>query len=65
MAVALGTTMTPEIQALSKEPLNKLLDDLVTARLEKRQADIERLEQEICKRQACGEHPKARVTVSE
>ena len=57
--------MTSEIQALSQEPLNKLLDDLVTARLEKRQADIERLEQEICKRQACGEHPKARITVSE
>lgn len=57
--------MTSEIKALSQEPLDKLLDDLVTARLEKRQADIERLEQEICKRQACGEHPKARVTVSE
>lgn len=57
--------MTSEIKALSQEPLDKLLDDLVTARLEKRQADIERLEQEICKRQARGEHPKARVTVSE
>jgi len=43
--------MTSETDSLSREPLDKLLDDLVTAKLEGRHADIERLEQEICKRQ--------------
>ena len=50
--------MTAETDTLSKEPLDKLLDDLVTARLEKRQADIGQLEEEICKRQACNEKPQ-------
>jgi hypothetical protein len=47
--------MTPEPNTITSEPLNKLLDDLVDARLERRQGDIERLEREICQRQARGE----------
>jgi hypothetical protein len=49
--------MTSEADTLSREPLDKLLDDLVTAKLEQRHADIERLQLEICKRQACDEQP--------
>jgi hypothetical protein len=49
--------MTSETDTLSRESLDKLLDDLVTAKLEQRHEDIERLEREICKRQACDERP--------
>jgi len=54
--------MTVETDTLARESLDKLLDDLVTAKLEKRQEDIERLEREICKRQACNEKPLHRVS---
>ena len=47
--------MASEPTAISAEPLDKLLSDLVDAKLEKRQPDIERLEREIGKRQARGE----------
>jgi len=46
-------------------PLNTLLSELTDAKLEKREADIERLEREIAKRQAQGEQrepsPEAEV----
>ena len=47
--------MTSESNAGPDTPLNKLLAELTNAKLEKREVDIERLEQEIAKRQAQGE----------
>ena len=41
-------------------PLQELLNELVTARLEKREDDIARLQDEIGKRQAAGETVPAR-----
>jgi hypothetical protein len=49
--------MAPDPNTSNREPLNKLLNDLVDAKLEQRQADIERLEREIGQRQARGEGP--------
>jgi len=57
--------MTSESNAGPDTPLNRLLSELTDAKLEKREADIERLEQEIAKRQAQGEQrqptPEAEV----
>lgn len=57
--------MTSESNAGPDTPLNTLLSELTGAKLEKREADIERLEQEIAKRQAQGERrestPEAEV----
>ena len=57
--------MTSESSAGPDTPLNTLLSELTDAKLEKRDADIERLEQEIAKRQAQGEQreptPEAEV----
>jgi hypothetical protein len=57
--------MTSESNAGPDTPLNTLLSELTDAKLEKRDADIERLQQEIAKRQAKGEQreptPEAEV----
>jgi hypothetical protein len=50
--------MTSESNAGPDTPLNTLLAELTDAKLEKREADIERLQQEIAKRQAQGEQPE-------
>ena len=61
--------MTSESNAGPDTPLNTLLSELTNAKLEKREADIERLEQEIAKRQARGEQreptPEAEVARKE
>lgn len=41
-------------------PLEQLLSDLTDAKLEKREADISRLQEEVGKRQAAGETVPAR-----
>ena len=41
-------------------PLQQLLNELVTAKLEKREDDIARLQEEVRKRQAAGETVPAR-----
>ncbi len=48
---------TPDI---STAPLEQLLDELTTARLEKREDEIARLQEEIGRRQAAGETVPAR-----
>ena len=58
--------MTSESNAGPDTPLNTLLSELTNAKLEKREADIERLEQEIARRQARGEQrePTAEAEVA-
>jgi len=56
--------MTSESNAGPDTPLNTLLSQLTDAKLEKREADIERLEQEIAKRQAQGEQPTPEAEVA-
>jgi len=46
--------MTSESNTGNDTPLDTLLSELTNAKLEKREADIERLQQEIAKRQAQG-----------
>lgn len=59
LAVALleWRTMATEPTNLADKPLEQLLEELTDARLEKREADIARLQDEICKHQARGERP--------
>lgn len=54
--VAHAESMSTELTNKAAEiPLEQLLSDLVDAKLEKREADINRLQDEISRRQARGE----------
>jgi len=49
--------MATELTNHADKPLDQLLSELTDAKLEKREGDIARLQQEIGKRQAQGEQP--------